>query len=99
MATYAELYQLAQESSTLRQKIVAACQDYAATVLAEVTPVTARVDWAKAVIDSPSAADALMWSVLVANKANTVAQINSATDAAILTAVGNAVTARYGAAA
>jgi len=99
MATYAELYNLRQEDAALQSKIVAAAQDYATTVLAEATPVAERKAWAEAVRDSPDKALDLMWAVLIANKAFTKAQISGATDASILTAVGDAVSARYGDAA
>lgn len=96
MATYAELYNLRQEDAALQAKIVVAAQDYATTVLSQSPPVAERRAWAEAVRDNPNKALDLMWSVLIANKGFTKLQISGATDASILTEVGNAVSARYG---
>lgn len=97
MATYQELYSEANTDAALLEKVTAACQDYAATILAEASPTAGRKGFATAIRDDPTKARELLWPCLIANKALTVAQIQSASDSGILTAVQNAVDKRYGA--
>lgn len=99
MATYDELYSAVKSNSTLRNRITAACQDLANTILGESNPTPSRKGWATATRDNPDGAvNEVIWPVLIENKANTVAQINGATDAQILTAVTSQINKRYGAA-
>jgi hypothetical protein len=97
VATYQELYGEANSDSLLSQKVIAAAQDYAATILAETAPSASRKGFATAVRDDPNKARELIWPCLIANKAATLAQIIAATDATILTNVQTAVNNRYGA--
>jgi hypothetical protein len=97
MATYAEMYAIRLTGADLHSKIIAAAQEYATTILGEASPSAPRKGWATDVRDDPNKALDIVWAVLIANKAATSAQILAATDATILTAVSNAVNARYGA--
>ena len=93
MATYQELYDLANDSG-LRNRTATAVVVAADTIRAEAgaTPNNAnRLIWAKAALANPSAEAArILPSVLAQNKALTVVQIQPASDAALQTAV-NAV--------
>lgn len=98
MATYLELFTLWKDGDLMR-KVTVACADYADQILDEASPTQPRKDWATAARDDPEAAmKELMLPVLIANKANTVSQVQNAADAAILTNVGDEVDKRYGAA-
>lgn len=94
MATYAELLSIS-ENSTLKNKIRVAVIVAAEAVRTEVntTPNHAnRLIWAKSVFQHPNGeADRMLWAVLAQNKDLTTAQITSATDAQVQTAVNNAV--------
>jgi hypothetical protein len=94
MATYDELYGL-KDDSGLKNKVTAACIISAESILAEdggTANHANRLIWAAAVFASPGReADRMYWAVLAANKDATVAQIQSATDAAIQTNVDNHV--------
>jgi len=82
MATYAELYDL-RNNSELRNKIAVAVVVAAQAKLAG-TPSAAEAGWARGVIRSPgSTADAAINLVLAANKTAEVSAITGATDAAI----------------
>lgn len=99
MATYTELYDAAKSNTDLSNRITAACQDLANTILQEASPSAPRKAWAQATRDNPEAAVAeVLWPVLIENKAATIAQINAAADAAVLTAVTTQISRRYGAA-
>ena len=90
MATYEELYGLRNDSG-LRNRVVVACIISAEGIMSEDggTPNHAnRLIWAAAVFASPTQeAERMYWAVLAANKDATIAQIQSATDAAIQTNV------------
>lgn len=94
MATYAELL-TASESPTLNQKIRVASFIAASTVAAEAggtTNHTNRLLWAKQVYQDPSReAGRMIWAVLAANQAQTLANILAATDAQVQTAVNNSI--------
>lgn len=93
MATYAELYDLAG-SSPLLNRIAVACVIQANVIRTEAPPSNSalRQKWAREVLaDPPGKARQMLWAALAANAASTVAQINSASDAALLTAVAAAV--------
>lgn len=94
MATYAELYGLKNDSA-LRNRVLTACVIAAEAVMNEVdtTPNHAnRLIWAAAVFAGPvSEANRMFMAVLAANKDVTVAQIQSASDAAIQTNVDDHV--------
>lgn len=92
MATYQELFDL-RSNSDLRNKVAVACVKKAQALL-DGTPTTDQVAWASSTLASPIAqADKIFAYVLAANSAATVAQITSATDAAIQTNVDTAADA------
>ena len=98
MATYSEIYSVFRANSALRDKIFVATQVLAATVMAEANPSTTRRAWATGARDNPDAACLEVFlPVLIDNIAFTLAQINAATDAAILTSVTTQINRRYGA--
>ena len=86
MATYNELFSLMQNSG-LRNKIAVAVGVSADGIRTEsdATPNHAnRLIWAKSAFEQPMhAAEQVLWSVIIANKDASVAQIQGATDAAI----------------
>jgi len=90
MASYAELYSLRSDSA-LKNRVNVAVIVAAEAIRSEdgATPNHAnRLVWAAAVFAAPSAeADRMFMAILAANKDATVAQIQSATDAAIQTKV------------
>lgn len=94
MATLAELWTL-MESAPLKEKVSSACLVAAEAIRVEdsETPNHAnRVKWAKAVLkDHVQAGDDMLKAVLAANAAVALASISGASDAAIQTAVNNAV--------
>ena len=94
MATYTELYDL-RSNSALRNKIAIACIVAAEAIRTEAGATANhanRLLWAKAVFAAPDIEAArMMMALLAQNSAATVGQITGATDAAIQTAVGNAV--------
>ena len=96
MATYAELV-TASNNEALNTRIAVACAVAADKIRteAEATPNhAARVNWARAAFADPgAAAKGIVWSVLAQNRAFTLAQITSADDAAVQTAVDAAVNA------
>ena len=86
MATYIELHEL-RTNDSLRQKVGVACV-VAAQVRLAGTPSAEEAEWARNVITNPgNIANKVINLVLAANKDLTVAQITSATDAAIQTNV------------
>lgn len=94
MATYAELYDL-RSNSALRNKIAVACVIAAEAIRTEdggTANHANRLLWAKGAFANPDfEAGRIMTAVLAQNASATVAQITSATDATILTAVQNAI--------
>ena len=95
MATYVELRTLFGTGPLHDRMEVAVCLK-AYAILQEATPSVARRDWAKQALQNPRAeADYLLTYALCANAALTVAQIQAATDAALLSNVGTAVDKLY----
>lgn len=91
MATYAELYDL-NSNSPLRNKIGVAATIRAAEIVALSSPTNAEISWAAKCLNNPAAeAVRLMPYVLAANAAATSAQITSATDQTIQTAVNTEI--------
>ena len=94
MATYTELFSLSQ-NGPLKDKVAVACLMAAEIIRTELTSVpnhAARLVWARKALENPDAvAIAALRAALVQNNALTVAQIQGATDAALQTAVNNAV--------
>lgn len=94
MATYQEIYDL-RSNSALRNRIAVACVVAAEAIRGEAvaTPNNAnRLIWAKSVFANPEQEASRMFMALLAqNKDLTVAQITSATDAALQSGVNNAV--------
>lgn len=92
--TYTELYTLTSDSA-LRNRVTVACLVAAETIRGEsaATPNhAARALWAGEVFANPTAEGTRMFpAVLAANVAFTVAQVQGASDAALQTAVNNAV--------
>jgi hypothetical protein len=94
MATYAELFEL-RNNSDLRNRVAVACIVESEAIRTE--PATTsnhnnRMAWAKAVFENPDReADRMMWAILAQNKSATPAQITGAPDATVQTAVHNAV--------
>ena len=90
MATYAELYDLRNDSA-LRNRVTTACIIAAETVMNEdgATPNHAsRLLWAKGVFANPSGeASRMFMAILAANSGADVSAIQGATDAAIQTNV------------
>lgn len=86
MATYTELAQL-YSVGTLREIVRVAVVDAALTIIGEdqgTANHAARYVWAAKAIASPDGeATRFLMGILVANKAATVAQIQSATDSAV----------------
>lgn len=91
MATYEELYDLSQDSILLNRMtaaIVVECD----VIRADGTATDPKKAWARNAFASPrSAAQTALWAALAANKDQTVATIQAATDAALQTALHNAV--------
>lgn len=94
MATYAELNQEAGDGN-LFIKVKVACFIAANTIASEAGSTanhTNRLLWAKQVYQDPEReAKRMLWAVLAANQAQTLATIQSATDAQVLSAVTAAV--------
>lgn len=90
MATYLELRSLYGHGDLLN-RIEVACIVAAETIRTEADSVTNhanRLKWAKATYSAPRpAAEKMLMSLLAANKALTVAQLTSVSDASIQTAV------------
>lgn len=86
MATYAELRNLLTDSS-LTNKVTVAVGVAAETIRTEAAATTNhanRLLWAKRVFEDPVArAKEMLWAVVIANRAATVAQILTATDLVI----------------
>ena len=90
MATYQELFGILNNSE-LRNKITVAVGVAADTIWAEDAGTenhANRLLWAKAAYENPQrAAEQIMWSVIIANRGQSVANILAAPDAAIQTNV------------
>ena len=94
MATYAELIQASNDGG-LNTRIRVACF-IAAELIVEEDPATAnhaaRIAWARNVFANPAQeAMRMAWAVLAQNRNATLAAIIGASDAAVQTAVNNAV--------
>lgn len=95
MATYNELRSLYGDGALKNRVEVAVCMK-AHAVLQEATPSAARLAWSKTALQGPAAeADYLLKYALAANAALTLAQIQSAADSALLSAIGAAVDKLY----
>lgn len=94
MASYDELYDLANNSNLLR-KVTSAVAIQADVIRAEsggTTNHANRMIWAKQAYETPDTkAKQMIWAVLAANKSSTKAQIEGASDAAILANVATFV--------
>lgn len=94
MATYDELLQ-ANANTGLINKVRVAVVVSATSIMTEADTVTNhanRLLWAKTVFADPAdAGSRMMWPVLAQNRALTLAQITSASDASVQTAVDAAV--------
>ncbi len=86
MATYLELISVANDSD-LQDKVLVACTVAADTIRLEAPATTNhanRLLWAKSVYSNPRQASRdVLWSVIIANRTLSVAQILGAADAAI----------------
>lgn len=94
MATLAEIWTLLEDPA-LKEKVSAACLIAAETVRTEDAGTANhanRLIWAKQTFKNPvGAGQNFLKALLAANSTLTVAQLQGATDAAIQTAVNNAV--------
>lgn len=94
MATYAEIYSL-RSNDALRTRVGVACMVAAEAIRTEdggTANHANRLKWAKRVFEQPEDESVrMLWAVLIQNISATVAQITSATDGTIQTAVNNAV--------
>jgi hypothetical protein len=94
MATYVELYELAQ-STALRERVAIACLVAAESIRADTSPPPnqeQRLAWARRAFENPLAEAGKMLPVVLAqNKDATKVAIEAATDVAIQTAVDSAV--------
>lgn len=94
MATYIEIFDLASNAA-LRNRVTIACLVAAQAVVVENASTTNhanRLLWAKDVfVDPLGMGQKMLMACLAANAGLTVAQITSAADAALLTAVQNAI--------
>lgn len=94
MATYAELNGEYSDGN-LFIKVKVACFIAASAVTAEVNTTpnhTNRLLWAKLVYEDPDReARRMLWAVLAANQAQTLATIQGATDAQVQTAVNSTI--------
>lgn len=95
MATYQELYDIATGDGPTMHKVVSACAIQADVIRQESGATTNhanRLLWARDAFEDPVAmANRVIWAVMAANSSATSAQIKSATDAAVLTAVAAVV--------
>lgn len=94
MATYLQLFSLADQGGDLFQRIATACVIQANVIRTETPPANSaqRMAWARMVlIDPKPIAQQMLWAALAQNAALTLAQITAASDASLQTAVANAV--------
>jgi hypothetical protein len=99
MATYIELRDMQGEPATaaLRGKLVVAVAIKAHSVINEVPPVAAKVQWAKDALASPARQAEILFPYLIAeNNALSVAQIQGAADSAVQAGVDAAVDKLFG---
>ena len=93
MATYAELFELRNDSS-LRNRVAVAVIKKAQDLIDLTTPTADQITWANDAIDNPaSKAGPILNYVLAANSSATVSQIQGASDTAIQANVDSAVDA------
>ena len=87
MATYLELFNFGSTESDLRNKITTACIIAAESIMDEIdtTPNHAnRMLWAASVFENPRAeSERMLWALLAANNAASIATIEGAPDATI----------------
>lgn len=99
MATLSELNDLISgntDDQGLRAKVKAGAIIRAADVYSEASPSQARLDWASATLANPeSSLDVLFNAVIGLNDDATIAQITSASDAAIETNIDTVVVKLY----
>jgi len=94
MATYTELYQLAQDSSLIAKVTIAIAVAAEAIRIEDVETAnhSARISWATRALFNPDGeARKIMWLLMAQNAAATVGQIQGASDVDILSAVNNAI--------
>lgn len=94
MATYLELFDVASSptSANLKKKLRVAVAIKAQAIAASPTPTPAQREWARSALATPQEWDQTILNyVLAANATLTTTQIENATDAAVQTAVNNAV--------
>lgn len=95
MATYDELNSFASADGGFKTRVRVACIVAAHAISGEANSVgnhNNRMKWASAVMANPDGESTrMLWFVLAANKASTIAQIQAATDAQIQLAVNGAV--------
>lgn len=95
MATYSELRAIFSEGS-LRNRVEVALCVKVYEILQEQSPSEARLAWVRNILaNSYNEAEAMLKYLLAANSGLSVAQLLSANDAAILSAVGAAVDKLY----
>lgn len=90
MATYAEMQSL-RDYEPLRDRVRIACLVAADTIVQEAGSTANhanRMLWAKSVYQNPvGTANDMYWAVVIRNKGSTLTQIQTASDAAVQTAV------------
>jgi hypothetical protein len=94
MASYSQLYALADQGGDLFQRIAVACVIQANTIRSETPPANSaqRLAWARKVLSDPNAmAKQMLWAALAQNASLTTAQIIGSTDSGLQTAISNAV--------
>lgn len=91
MATYAELFEL-RNNSGLKNKVTVAVIVAAEAIRSEGTPTAPRLAWAKAAFENPKKeAERMLMAVLAANKDADASAIAGASDSTIQTQVTAAV--------
>ncbi len=96
MATYAELADIQQQAgfNDFLNKIRVAATIKAQSIVDSPTPTAAEIAWAQSTLNDPaSAGDGVMWYAIASNSGAAVSAILTASDAAIQTAVNDAVSA------
>jgi hypothetical protein len=94
MALYTDLYALADQGGALFQRIAVACVIQANVIRTETPPANSaqRLAWARRALANPQdVATQMLWAALAQNNTLTTAQITSANDAALQSAVAAAV--------
>jgi len=91
MATYTELYELRQDSNILN-KITSAIAIKCKAVIDDGASTTGQKEWAREKIQNPNGLKGqIIWSLLVANKDQSVSTIQNANDAAVQNNVNTAI--------